>query len=99
MAKKPSEEQKVVRHVLRSPDFKAYYANETQIQTGPWDVRLVFSTTELDEADSVRTLTSRQVAEVRMSHQMAMTVVEILTGQLKGFEQKVGKIPMPPRGD
>jgi hypothetical protein len=101
MAKKsktdaPGTEDKmvqVVRVVRRSDGFASFYANETQVQTGPWDVRLLFAVIEIDENEAGKTATINQVAEVRMSPQHALTVYEILGAQLRSYEQKFGKIP------
>lgn len=103
MAKKPRQDETaagtkqpgVTRIVERPETFGSYYANETQVQTGPWDVRLVFSVSEIEETEGVRTARVKQQAEVRMSHQHAVTILEIISTQLRGFEEKFGKIPVP----
>jgi hypothetical protein len=58
-------------------------------------VRLVFGLIEIADGDDGRTATTTQVAEVRMSPQHAANIVELIGAQLKGYEQKFGKIPAP----
>ena len=71
------------------------YANDTQIQISPWDVRLIFG--EIDRAPSEEnpTIRVKRVGQVRMSPQHAKRMVEILMGQLQVYESTIGPIPLP----
>ena len=94
----PEELTKAVRReVKRSDTFLSMYGNEVQIQTSPWDVRLVFG--ELGDmslgADSP-TMNVKQVGEVRMSIPLDKKLSEILSQQLTAYESKFGSVPVPP---
>lgn len=99
--KPPSaEESKIVRanvnrKVEKSPTFVSLYSNDTQVQVSPWDVRLIFGV--IAEAATVEqpTVTVETLGEVRMSPQHAKVVAAILIGQLKIYEESLGKIPIP----
>jgi hypothetical protein len=82
------------REVNVSPTFAAYYTNDTEVQTGPWDVRLRLG--QIAEVDSERNhAIITRVAEVRMSPQHAKRVVAILMEHLERYEAKYGPIPLP----
>lgn len=85
----------VERNVIKSPTFTDYYANDTQIQTSPWDVRLMFGL--IMEVDPVQSrAVVQQVADVRISLQHAKKLAAILTQQLQQHEAKIGYIALPP---
>jgi len=85
----------VTRKVTQAPTFGSYYANDTQIQTTPWDVRFRFGqVVEVDPAN--QTATVEAVADVRMSPEHAKRLVTILQQQLTTFEARFGTIPQPP---
>lgn len=83
------------RQVVVSPSFVSIYANDTQVQTTPWDVRLTLGEMSVDAVDGVRTVNVRELAEVRMSLQHVKRVVKILSSQLKVYEESFGTIPQP----
>jgi hypothetical protein len=87
----------VNRHITVSPSFVSLYANDTQLQTTPWDVRLIFG--EIDVERSGKgigvVVNVTQVGEVRMSPQHAKRVVMLLAKQLQAYEQSFGPIPQP----
>lgn len=84
----------VQRRMVPAKDFAAYYTNDTQIQTSPWDVRLMFGVIEdVDTAEGIAIVT--RVADVRMSLQHAKKVAAIITDQIKQHELKIGFIAIP----
>lgn len=85
----------LTRSVTNASTFGSYYANDTQIQTTPWDVRLIFGQITAIEPENNRA-SVEQVAEVRMSPQHAKRVVALLQKQLQNYEAKIGAIPLPP---
>ena len=88
----------VRREVFRSPSFVSLYANDTQVQTSPWDVRLIFGEIE-DVAKDPPTVNIKQGGEVRMSPQHAKRVVMLLIQQLRNYEETIGPIPLPKEDD
>ena len=85
----------VARAVVLSPTFVSLYANDTQIQTSPWDFRLIFGEISNIPTTEEPTVVIRQTGEVRMSPQHAKKVAEILIKQLRHYEETVGPIPLP----
>lgn len=83
------------REVIVSPDFVTLYANDTQMQVTPWDVRLIFGQISDIPTKENPTAVIKRVGEVRMSPQHAKTVVRILSAQLDSYEQNIGPIPQP----
>ena len=87
----------VAREVVNAPTFVSLYANDAQIQTTPWDVRLIFGQlTTAATADSPKSLITLN-GEVRMSPQLAKRVTMILMMQLQSYEKQFGPIPQPPQ--
>ena len=76
----------------RSDTFASYYSNDTQVQTGLFDVRLMFGTIDVinKERGEVEVI---QNAEVRMSLPHARLVHGILSKHLEDYEKKFGKVP------
>jgi hypothetical protein len=84
----------VRRRLVPGKDFAAYYTNDTQVQTTPWDVRLMFGIlADVDPEEGVATV--ERVADVRMSLQHAKKVAAILTEQLRQHEARIGYIAIP----
>jgi hypothetical protein len=85
----------VSREETTSPTFVTLYANDTQIQVSPWDVRLIFG--EITEPATAERPTNiiKRTGEVRMSPQHAKVVAMILVAQLKNYEENLGPIPGP----
>ena len=71
-----------------------YYTNEVRLQTTPWDVTLAF----YSQRPVGRGTESQPVAlcQVAMSPTLAKVLHALLAQQLAGYEQNIGKIPMPP---
>lgn len=83
------------RTVVTDSDFASLYANDLQIQTSPWDVRLIFGCIDVAGTVDDPAAVIKQVGEVRMSPQLAKKLTVILIGQLQGYEQRFGPIPQP----
>jgi hypothetical protein len=83
------------RVVTESPSFVSLYANDAQIQTSPWDIRIVFGT--IKELPSVEhpTITIAKVAEIHMSPQLAKRLSTIMQQQVRRYEETIGEIPTP----
>ncbi len=92
-------EEQIMHMRLRekSEKFFSVYVNEVQVQTGPWDIRIIVGETGSDAAEIKTDEAKTEVlGELRMSPQLAKKVVEILIGQLAIYEKKFGKIPVVP---
>jgi len=96
----PTKESPIIRAtvnraVVISPTFASLYSNDTQIQTTPWDIRLIFGQIHEVPTEERPTIVINQVGEVRMSPQHAKKIATLLLEQLQGYESKVGPIPQP----
>src|SRR5271157_5183875 len=92
----PKAAAEIRRENVKSPEFVSIYANDVQVQMSPWDMRLV-----LGELGDLRTadrqiVTIRQLAELRISPQLAKRLTTIMIVQLKIYEERFGHIPEPP---
>lgn len=83
------------RVVEMSDSYVRLYANDMQVQTTPWDVRLVFGQIVGTPTTDKPTIAIRQVGELSMSPQFAKKVVSVLLAQLEQYEITVGEIPQP----
>ncbi len=82
------------RETVTAPNFASLYANDTQVQVTPWDIRLIFGEITEPPTEDRPTVVVKLTGEVRMSPQHAMKLAMILLGQLKQYEQAFGQIPM-----
>jgi hypothetical protein len=83
------------RVVTASPSFVSIYANDVQVQTTPWDIRLIFGTIQ-DLPDGLEgTARVMQMADLHISPQLAKTLAVILIQQIAGYEANFGTIPQP----
>ena len=94
------DEMKIVRanmnrEVVQSPNFVSLYANDTQAQVSPWDIRIVFGVIADPPTPERQSVLVQTVGEVRMSPQHAKAFAMILIRQLKLYEETVGPIPLP----
>jgi|SRR5579864_482048 len=80
------------RRVARGDGFVSIYTNDIQVQTSPWDMRLVLS--ELGDSDDV-SVNVKQLAEIRLSIEIAKRLTLMLAEQLNLFEATFGQIPGP----
>lgn len=103
--RKPTDEQptkpqivraNIERETITPEGFVSYYANDTQLQITPWDVRFVFGVIEEPPNAERKTIKVKSLGEVRMSPQHAKRVAMILVQQLKAYEEGIGPIPQPP---
>jgi hypothetical protein len=88
----------VSREVTLVPNAFSVYANDVQLQTTPWDIRLVFGVIASlpSEPTPVTTVGINQLGEVRLSPQLAKKLTMVLFEQLKAYETQFGGIPLPP---
>lgn len=92
----PAEPQPVSREVTRKDSFTSFYANDIQVQTSPWDMRLVFGELGDPIPGPIPTLRVIQLGELRMSPQFAKKMVQVMNAQLEAYERNFGKIPEIP---
>ena len=83
------------RVVTVDPDFVSLYANDIQIQTSPWDMRLTFGEVGDHILSEGPSITIKQVGELRISLPLAKRLTMIMLEQLKTYEAQVGEIPLP----
>src|SRR6185312_1235219 len=85
-----------VRDLSRKEGFVSIYANDVQVQTSPWDLRLILGEIGDESADPIPTLRINKIGEVRMSPQFAKKVAQMMVEQLAAYERMFGKIPDVP---
>jgi len=86
----------VKREEIRSAAFFSAYANDVQIQTTPWDLRLLFGEFTLPTSpEAPPVLMVNLLGEVRMSPSLAKKVTVIMLQQIKTYEERFGPIPLP----
>jgi hypothetical protein len=83
------------RQMVEASEFVSLYANDTQIQLTPWDVRLIFGVISDGPRTDPPEIVVKTIGEVRMSPQHAKRVAMILIQQLENYEENVGPIPQP----
>ena len=83
------------REIIRSSTFASIYSNDIQVQVSPWDVRLLLG--ELGEISPgpPPAVNIKELAEVRISPQLAKQLIMIMLQQLKSYEEQFGEIPTP----
>ena len=92
-ASTPAEPQ-IKREETRSPAFFSAYTNDVQVQTSPWDMRMIFGEIATPATTQVHRVVINQLGEVRMSPQLAKTVAMIMVKQLRVYESRFGPIPL-----
>ena len=85
----------VNREIVEAPGFVSLYANDTQVQVSPWDIRLIFGVISEPATADRRTVIVKTIGEIRLSPQHAKAVAMILIQQLKLYEDTIGAIPLP----
>ena len=88
----PVQKRPLTREIVRSPGFVSIYSNDVQVQTSPWDLRLIFS--ELTDHPSPESITVNQLAELRVSPQLAKKLTMVMVQLLTEYEEEFGKIPL-----
>jgi len=72
------------------------YANDTQLELSPWDVRFIFGVIDEVATPDKATTVVKQVGEVRMSLPHAKRVAQILVAHLAHYEELTkSQIPIP----
>ena len=80
---------------MESPTFMSVYANDTQVQISPWDIRLIYGVIDSPPTPERPTILVKTVGEVRMSPQHAKKVAQLLTKQVALFEDAFGPVSVP----
>ena len=84
-----------IREETRSPAFFSAYANDVQVQTTPWDMRVIFGELAITATPELPRVVVNSLGEVRMSPSLAKKVAVIMMQQLRIYEERFGAIPMP----
>ncbi|MBZ5634156.1 MAG: DUF3467 domain-containing protein [Acidobacteriia bacterium] len=88
----------VRRDRTKSPNFISLYVNDIELQTSTWDLRLKLGEiSDVSIEGEVQVTQVNELAEVRMSPQLAKRLTIILIEQLRGYETAFGQIPGPPK--
>lgn len=95
MQMKPPRVPSSKRATTRADTYFSVYTNDLQLQTSPWDVRLIIGEI-LDPDTENNILNVKQLGEIRMSPQIAKSLTMFLAEQLKNYEASFGPIPGPP---
>ncbi len=86
------------RATQRAADFFSVYANDAQIQTSAWDVRITLG--ELGDQTLVEgnpvAYNVLQTGEIRISIPLAKKIAAIMEQQLRVYEERFGPIPRIP---
>jgi hypothetical protein len=83
------------RVVTVDPNFASLYANDIQVQTSPWDMRLIFGEVGDVIQSDVPALTIKRIGELRISLPLAKKLALIMIDQVKSYEAQVGEVPLP----
>lgn len=83
----------VARENKRAPGFVSVYANDVQVQTTPWDMRLVLGAVDEPATSEKPVMGITQLADVRFSLQLAKRLIEIMGEQIVAYESRFGRIP------
>lgn len=82
------------REIIGEGPLPSFYANDTQVMTTPWDMRLSFGVIAEVDPEKGRALV-RRLCEVRMSPSHAKRLLQVLVGQIEMYEKTVGTIAVP----
>lgn len=85
----------VNREVNKSGQFMSIYANDVQVQTTPWDMRLTFGEITGNPVGDNPMVSVLQTGELRLSLPLAKRLAIILVKQIEIYEQNLGVIPVP----
>jgi hypothetical protein len=78
---------------VRSPEYRAVYANGSQVRITPWDIALSFSRlTEIVPG----LLGQEQIVDVTLGPAQAKAFVISMTETIKAFEEVFGEIKLDP---
>lgn len=93
----PEPVANVKRENIKSADFFSIYANDVQVQTSPWDMRLVLGEIANPTTADEPVISIKQLGELRISPQLAKQLTVIMLEQLTAYEARFGNIPVPKR--
>src|SRR5947209_1884487 len=79
------------RTTTKAEGYFSVYANDIQMQTTPWDMRLTFGELEVATKEDPVTgtapfLSVKILGDIRISPQLGKTLVKIMIGQLQQYE-------------
>ena len=91
----------VSRQNIKSPDYVSLYGNYVQVQTSPWDMRLILGSVSEPATRENLSVVITQDADVRISLQLAKRLLSVMAEQISEYEERFGPIPVMPeiRGD
>jgi hypothetical protein len=78
--------------IVKSDGFVKVYANSAQIDTGPWDFRIIFG----EAVRSGDKLIVEQSVAVVMSPQHAKAFLGVLGNNVRQYEKQIAEINIPP---
>lgn len=93
----PENVATVKRANIKSPGFVSIYANDIQVQTSPWDMRFILGEIAQAATKEEPIVTINQLAELRISPQLAKTLTGIMIEQINAYEERFGQLPAPPK--
>ena len=79
-----------------SPAFFSVYANDIQVQTSPWDMRLIFGEIAKPAAPDDLVVNINQLGQLRISLQLAKRLAFMMSQQIQAYEELSGVLPSPP---
>ncbi len=83
---------------IKSANYVSVYSNYAQAGYTPWDLRITFSETKEVGNDKV---VFDDLVTVTLNPALALALVQVIQGNLQGYEAQYGKIKVPtaPTGD
>ena len=78
-----------------APNYFSVYANDVQVQSTPWDMRLILGLIMKLPTEATDTVTVSQIGEIRLSQPLAKRLTMIMIQQLQNYEKTFGEIPLP----
>jgi hypothetical protein len=78
--------------IVKSDKFLKVYANSAQIETGPWDFRIIFG----EATRSGDKVIVEQSVAVVMSPQHTKALLGVLATNVHEYEKQIAEIKMPP---
>jgi hypothetical protein len=80
---------------VRADKFTKIYANNAQVESSIWDVRLTFGDMTVSEGKA----NVEQLVTIVMSPQLAKALANVLTNNIAKYEQEIGAILLPVQDD
>jgi hypothetical protein len=88
--------ENVVRERIGADKFASIYANDLQLQTTPWDFRMIFGLVTEAPTEKSPTMLVSTIGELRISPQLAKRLWLILGYQLEHYEKNIAPIELSP---